>query len=281
MRQFTHLLCVVAATLAFASPVEAQNTFVIKGVFDDTLGQVFWRWVDASGNQHNSGPAEGTASEVDPTHRLKGRLAVPVKKGDKVRFEVEGIAPHGVIFENGKTETAGASPVWSRVSGNNVNDLPSPSAFNHFDRTKAVTTDPVKSGLIIEIEIKSLPEDQPIFFACRVHSLNGSHNMFGAIVLDTAKNTAMVKRIAASVRMVSTGVSAKLSFDEALKNAVTKLPPNPFPDGIRTFSVVEIKGTLGGISGRQVLQVTITAQDEPSHASETEHGETTKDKPTK
>src|SRR5437588_735770 len=124
MRQSTHLLCVFAVTLAFASPANAANSFVVKGTLDSTLGQVVWRWVDTGGNQHSSAQAEGTASEVDATRRLNGRLVVPVKNGDKVRFEIDGAVPHGAIFENGKTESAGASPVWSKTAGNDVNDLP-------------------------------------------------------------------------------------------------------------------------------------------------------------
>jgi len=178
-----------------------------------------------------------------------------------------------VLFENGKLETAGANPVWLKTAGTGLNDIPSTTPFSHFDVSTGNMTDTPSSGLIIEIEIKSLPTDKPIFFACRIHSRNGSSAMFGALVLDTARNLAMVKRVAANERMVSTGISAKLSFDEALKNAVAKLPPNPFPDGIRTFSVVETKGTLGGIAGIQELQVTIIAQDKPSHQSGMAHGE--------
>jgi len=273
MRQFVRPLCIVAAILAFALPGKAADTVVINGVFDNIAGQVIWRWMDSAGSPHDSGQAEGTANEVDPAQRLNGRLVVSVKNGDKVRFEVEGVASHGVIFENGKTETAGATPVWLRLAGKDLKDLPTVSQFDHYDRTKAKTTDPVASGPIIEIEIKSLPEDQPIFFACRVHSLSGSHAMFGALVLATPKNALMAKRIVATSRMVSTGTSNKLSFDEALKDAIAKLPPNPFPDGIRSFSVVDMNGTIGGIAGAQILRVTITAQDEPGREMPMSHGD--------
>lgn len=276
MRRFVQPLSIVAATLACAWPVRAQDTFVVKGVFDNASGLVVWRWIDASGVPHDSGQSEGTASEVEPSRRLNGRLVVPVRNGDKVRFEVENmpgsVIPHGVIFENGKIEAASASPVWSRVSGMQVKDLPTAPPFNDYDRTKANTTDPVRNGEIIEIEIKSLPDDQPIFFACRVHSISGGHSMFGALVLATEKNNFLVKRVIATSRMVSTGTSNKLSFDEALRDAISQLPPTPFPDGIRTFSVIETTGTLGGIAGAQVLRVTILADDEPGYGLPTDHG---------
>jgi hypothetical protein len=267
MKSFMYQACLIAAALAFAGPA-AADTIVINGILDDN-GVPVWRWVDPAGGNHDSGLSLGTAKEVvDPAQRLVGRLVVPVKNNDKVRFEVEAPVSHGTIFEHGKIETAGAAPVWTRLAGSALDNLPTAAAFNRYDRTKANLTDAVSppasgSALIIEIEIKDLPEDQPIFFSCRVHSVNNSKRMFGALVLDTNRNVSLAKRVVATSRMVSTGTSNKLSYDEALKDAVSKLPPSPFPDGIRTFSVVEVNGTLGGIAGVGDLRVTIIAQDQP------------------
>jgi hypothetical protein len=286
MRHVLPTLFLAAAVLAFAAPARAQTTVEIQGTLDS---QLVWRWVDAGGTKHDSADALGTTKNVtDPAQRLIGRLVVPVKNGDKVRFAAVGSntnVKHGVLFENGQTETAGTAPVWSRLSGSTLSPLPGTSPFSEFDTTTANLTPTVAQAAmgaeIIEIEVKNLKEGQPIFFACRVHSAQGGTAMFGALVLDTPRNLAAVRRVVANTRLVSTGVSDKLSWDEALKNAVAKLPPNPFPNGIRTFSVVEIKGTIGGISGKQEIQVTIIAQDGPSHASGIKHGETTQDAPAK
>lgn len=272
MRRFVMLFWVVAAALTQGSCANGQDTFVVKGLFDSSVG-VVWRWVDIDGTVHDSAQSEGTAHEVDPERRLNGRLVLSVRNGDKVRFEIEGNADHGVIFENGKDETSATSPAWSRLSGADLSDLPTAPSFNHYDRAKANTTGRVDSeGLIIEIEVKDLKEDEPIFFACHVHSVNGNHGMFGALVLGTQKNEALVRRLAATSRLVSTGTSHTLSFDEALKDALSKLPPTPFPDGLRTFSVMEINGSVGTIAGLQDLHVTILAEDQAPHDPPMNHG---------
>lgn len=57
----------------------------------------------------------------------------------------------------------------------------------------------------------------------------------------------------------ATGFSKRLSFDEAFRDALTKLPPieNPIPDQLERVQVVEIGALFGGIAGFNDLTVTI------------------------
>lgn len=57
---------------------------------------------------------------------------------------------------------------------------------------------------------------------------------------------------------VVTGISTKLSFDEAMADAVRQLKP-PFPDAMFQIKVLEIGGEIGGIAGLRKLSVKVEA----------------------
>jgi hypothetical protein len=54
----------------------------------------------------------------------------------------------------------------------------------------------------------------------------------------------------------ATGYSSAFSFEEALNNAIRKLPPN-FPDELQHFTVTETGAIVGGIAGIHRMFVTI------------------------